>query len=113
MTSVPNAARALLDPRKITAYLLSETHGDGKHKCEFFKRFGFAPDDPILRNPEAVEAIAIRAFARGKAAAPAQLKRLGISAHGTVRSPASGPERPGKKHRAGAATRPDPLRGAA
>jgi hypothetical protein len=47
VTSVPNAARALLDPRKITAYLLSETHGDGKHKCEFFKRFGFAPDDPM------------------------------------------------------------------
>ena len=65
-------------------------------------------DDPILRNPEAVEAIAIRAFARGKTAAPAQLKRLGISAHGTVRSPASGPERPGKGKAPGG--RCDPFR---
>jgi hypothetical protein len=31
---------------KITAYLLSETHATGKHKCAFFKAFGFSPAGP-------------------------------------------------------------------
>jgi hypothetical protein len=40
-------------------------------------------DDPILANPEAVAAIAIRAFARAKDAALAENRRLGIPSYGT------------------------------
>ena len=43
---MPEAARAVLRMDKITAYLLSETHKDGRHKCAFFRSFGFSPADP-------------------------------------------------------------------
>ena len=46
MTKVPEAARAVLRMDKITAYLLSETHTKGRHKCNLFKRFGFSPSAP-------------------------------------------------------------------
>jgi hypothetical protein len=39
-------------------------------------------DDPILRNPEAVAAIAIRAFAKAKAKAIAENDRLGVPSYG-------------------------------
>ena len=40
-------------------------------------------DDPILRNPERVAEIAIRAFARAKAEAIAENDRRGIPSYGT------------------------------
>ncbi len=43
--NVPNAAHAVIPERKITAYLLSLTHRDGRSKAAFFMRFGFAADD--------------------------------------------------------------------
>src|ERR1017187_9006901 len=39
---LPNAERAIVPDRKITHYLLSATHRDGRHKTEFFRSFGFA-----------------------------------------------------------------------
>lgn len=38
---LPNAAEAQVDGEKITEYLLSANHPDGRSKAEFFSRFGF------------------------------------------------------------------------
>jgi hypothetical protein len=38
---LPNIERAVVPGRKITHYLLSTTHRDGRHKAEFFHSFGF------------------------------------------------------------------------
>jgi hypothetical protein len=38
---LPNAERAVVPDRKITHYLLSAAHRDGRHKAEFFHGFGF------------------------------------------------------------------------
>jgi len=38
---VPDAEHAVIPERKITAYLLSLTHRDGRSKAVFFLRFGF------------------------------------------------------------------------
>ena len=38
---LPNVKQAAVPSRKITHYLLSNTHRDGQHKAEFFHRFGF------------------------------------------------------------------------
>lgn len=41
---LPNRELAVVSPAKITDYLLSETHPDGRHKCQFFKAFGYSLD---------------------------------------------------------------------
>jgi hypothetical protein len=38
---LPNLAQATVPEEKITGYLLSSTHRDGKHKAAFFMLFGF------------------------------------------------------------------------
>jgi hypothetical protein len=38
---LPNAEGALVPSRKITHYLLSPMHRDGRYKAEFFRSFGF------------------------------------------------------------------------
>lgn len=38
---MPNNEEASVAEKKITEYLLSETHQTGKHKATFFKGFGF------------------------------------------------------------------------
>lgn len=38
---LPNADQAVIPQRKITGYLLSLTHPDGRGKAAFFLRFGF------------------------------------------------------------------------
>jgi hypothetical protein len=38
---LPNVDRAVVPGRKITHYLLSTRHRDGRHKAEFFRSFGF------------------------------------------------------------------------
>ncbi|HEY3854599.1 MAG TPA: hypothetical protein VGO67_09420 [Verrucomicrobiae bacterium] len=38
---LPNVERAMVPARKITHYLLSPAHRDGRHKAEFFCGFGF------------------------------------------------------------------------
>ncbi len=43
--NIPNAVQAIIPERKITAYLRSLTHRDGRSKAMFFMRFGFAADD--------------------------------------------------------------------
>ena len=42
---LPNGARAIVDPRKVSGYLLSMTHPVGRHKWRFFRSLGFSPDD--------------------------------------------------------------------
>ena len=40
---LPNVEQAEVPQEKITGYLLSNTHRDGKHKAAFFLSFGFKP----------------------------------------------------------------------
>ena len=41
---LPNVDRALVPSEKVTGYLLSTTHRDGRHKAAFFLAFGFSAD---------------------------------------------------------------------
>lgn len=50
MNTLPFADEAIIDERKITDYLLSESHASGRAKAAFFRRFGFHPAAwPALR----------------------------------------------------------------
>jgi hypothetical protein len=42
---LPNVESAVVPEGKITGYLLSTTHRDGRHKAVFFLSFGFAAGD--------------------------------------------------------------------
>lgn len=42
---LPNVESAVVPEAKITGYLLSTTHRDGRHKAVFFLSFGFAVGD--------------------------------------------------------------------
>lgn len=42
---LPNNKQSFVAEKKITDYLLSELHEIGKHKADFFKRFGFDISD--------------------------------------------------------------------
>lgn len=42
---MPNNEQSIVEEKKITHYLLSDTHEIGKHKAEFFKNFGFVITD--------------------------------------------------------------------
>jgi hypothetical protein len=46
MPLLPNAASCIIDPLKITGYLLSPFHRHGAAKAQFFTRFGFNPAKP-------------------------------------------------------------------
>ncbi len=46
---LPNYERAIVPQKKITEYLLSLTHRDGKSKAKFFLRFGFSVDTWEIR----------------------------------------------------------------
>ena len=46
MANVPNRDRAVVEPNKITNYLLSGTHPVGWAKARFFKRLGFRESAP-------------------------------------------------------------------
>lgn len=41
MSLLPRAEDAVVEEPKIRGYLLNSEHDDGKHKAEFFTRFGF------------------------------------------------------------------------
>ena len=43
---LPGAAEARVDSAKLTEYLLSLSHRDGRGKAKFFIQFGFSPDMP-------------------------------------------------------------------
>lgn len=50
MTTVPNCDQSIIEPTKISDYLLSAAHPIGRVKARFFKRFGFregAPEELI------------------------------------------------------------------
>lgn len=42
---LPDYEQAVVPERKVTAYLLSLTHRDGRSKAAFFMRFGFTIND--------------------------------------------------------------------
>jgi hypothetical protein len=42
---MPNNDQSIVTDKKITDYLLCETHAQGQHKANFFKRFGFTVTD--------------------------------------------------------------------
>lgn len=42
---IPNADRAVIDPRKLHGYLLSRTHSVGRFKAVFFLALGYSPED--------------------------------------------------------------------
>ena len=44
---LPNYEQAIAPQRKITEYLLSFTHRDGRGKAAFFAHFGFSADDVV------------------------------------------------------------------
>ena len=46
MAKIPNIDRAIVDPRKITHYLLDETHRVGGAKARLLIAFGFSPKSP-------------------------------------------------------------------
>jgi len=45
---LPHGDEAVVPLEKITEYLLSDSHPDGKIKAAFFKRFGFHRDEPQI-----------------------------------------------------------------
>ena len=45
MTGLPNIDRAIVEERKIAAYLLSDGHPTGRVKAAYFKQFGFRIED--------------------------------------------------------------------
>jgi hypothetical protein len=42
---IPNADRAVIDPRKLHGYLLSRSHQVGRFKAAFFLALGYLPED--------------------------------------------------------------------
>ncbi len=46
MPNLPNADQAILDPQKVTHYLLDVGHIVGGPKARFLMRFGFTPQRP-------------------------------------------------------------------
>ena len=42
---LPNCQNARIPQRKLTHYLLSDSHRNGKHKAAFFARYGFSARD--------------------------------------------------------------------
>ena len=63
--NLPNYAQAVVPERKITEYLLSLTHRDGRSKAAFFMRFSFTADnweglaDALRRHAAEHEIIAV------------------------------------------------------
>ncbi len=81
---LPNAERAIIDPRKITGYLLNPRHPDGASKAQFFARFGFDLDKPD------VLADALREHARAHPAR--ELKRTAYGVTYAVEGPLPAPD---------------------
>ena len=42
---IPNADRAVIEPRKLHEYLLSRSHQVGRFKAAFFLALGYSPED--------------------------------------------------------------------
>ncbi len=42
---IPDADRAVIDPRKLHGYLLSRSHQVGRFKAAFFLALGYSPED--------------------------------------------------------------------
>lgn len=45
---IPNADRAQIEPAKLHAYLLSDTHPVGRFKAAFFRELGYSMEDWAL-----------------------------------------------------------------
>jgi hypothetical protein len=71
MSTVPGCDQAVIEPAKITDYLLSSTHPVGRAKASFFKSFGFRDDIPD------VLAQALLAHIRGNSVADIEASPFG------------------------------------
>ncbi|NOZ06966.1 MAG: hypothetical protein GXP41_11565 [Chloroflexi bacterium] len=52
---LPNAAQAYISRRKLTAYLLSETHTIGRIKARFFRALGFGTHNLVQLEQELLQ----------------------------------------------------------
>jgi len=52
---LPNSDQASVPERKLTEYLLSETHAVGKFKAKFFRRLGFNETNTSLLQKEILD----------------------------------------------------------
>jgi hypothetical protein len=80
---LPNRERAIIPPDKLSGYLLSETHPDGKSKAVFFRQLGFDQQNADLLTA------ALLAIAREN-----EVSRTATTLHGTkyvIEGPISGP----------------------
>ncbi len=65
MSTLPNVDTAIVEPEKISDYLLSDPHPVGGPKAAFFKSFGFSIDKPdeltaaLLEHAKAHAAVAL------------------------------------------------------
>jgi hypothetical protein len=51
MLELPNLDQAVVDPRKLTDYLLARSHPVGRSKASFFEKMGFSAEAPdVLSN---------------------------------------------------------------
>ena len=66
MSTLPNAHLASIDERKITAYLLSDSHPAGRAKAAFFRQHGFRVSawtvlrEALIAHAQAAEIISTR-----------------------------------------------------
>ena len=45
MALLPNAGKAIIDPEKLYAYILSSTHPVGRFNAAFFRSYGYSADN--------------------------------------------------------------------
>ena len=81
--AIPNAGQAIIDRRKLTAYLLSDRHPVGRHKARVLRALGYnaADADRLARD--------LRTIARTGSVEDARETPFGVRyiADGQVRSP--------------------------
>ena len=83
MAQLPNADQAIVPERKITAYLLDDSHPSGGPKSAFFKRFGFTADQPDVL----ATALRIHASTHEVAATHATVRGVKYEISGPLASP--------------------------
>ncbi len=57
---LPNSEQAIVPEKKLTEYLLSETHAVGKFKARFFRRLGFDLTNASLLQKEIMNLVQVQ-----------------------------------------------------
>jgi hypothetical protein len=92
MSKLPHADQAIIDPRKVTSYLLDAMHPVGGPKAAFFAGCGFRADDPavlisaLLEHGRAHEAIDLPSTVHGAKYAVVGMLRSPDSTNPTIRT---------------------------